>query len=111
MATISEHDISDDNQAPAVAEHFEGQIDRAAGAPCVSHPYCPPSRQILLALCNNRICPFMPPAQCQKKGEYSTNWSQVPSFSRLMYFDNSKCVCQRGIFLPAGTAPAIACFS
>jgi hypothetical protein len=26
MATISEHDISDDNQASAVAEHFKGQI-------------------------------------------------------------------------------------
>ncbi len=32
MAAITEHDVADDDQAPAVTENFQGEIDRAAGA-------------------------------------------------------------------------------
>jgi len=45
VAAISENDVADDDQAPGVTEQFEGQIDRAAGAPSFSHSFCRYSKQ------------------------------------------------------------------
>lgn len=39
MPAISEHDVADDDQAPAIAEHFKRQIDGTARALCASHTY------------------------------------------------------------------------
>src|ERR1700727_3738447 len=37
VPTITEHDVSDHDQAPTIAEHFEGEVDRAPGAAFMSH--------------------------------------------------------------------------
>src|SRR4030081_624109 len=37
MPPVAEHHVADDQQAPFVADHFEREIDRAAGALCVGH--------------------------------------------------------------------------
>jgi hypothetical protein len=51
MAAVAEHHVAQHDQAPAVTENFEGKIDRAAGAACVSHRVL----QKLIAL-YNRFC-------------------------------------------------------
>ena len=40
MAAVAEHDVADDDQAPAVAEHLQRQVDRASRA--VRNVHCPP---------------------------------------------------------------------
>src|SRR6476661_5937592 len=37
MPPVAEHHVADDQQAPFVADHFEREIDRAAGALVVGH--------------------------------------------------------------------------
>src|SRR6185436_16074363 len=37
MPPVAEHHVADDEQAPFVAEHFQREIDRAAGAAEVGH--------------------------------------------------------------------------
>lgn len=37
VAATPEHDVADDDQAPAITEHLHGEIDGTFGAPCFSH--------------------------------------------------------------------------
>src|SRR5258708_33412099 len=41
MPTVAEHHVADDQETPFVADHFEGEIDRAAGASGLVHGQCP----------------------------------------------------------------------
>jgi len=52
VASIPEHDVTDDDQAPAVAELFERQVDRAAGSPCLWHRRSP-----AFSDCNMQVVP------------------------------------------------------
>src|SRR5260370_39201365 len=42
MPPVAEYHVADDQQAPFVADHFEREIDRAAGALIVGHVMCSP---------------------------------------------------------------------
>ena len=52
MAAIAEHDVANDDQAPAVAEDLKRQIDRAAGAMQLIHFFF---SKKLLAFCHQSI--------------------------------------------------------
>ncbi len=39
MPAVAEHHVADDQQAPFIAEHFQGEIDRAAGTVGVVHMF------------------------------------------------------------------------
>src|ERR1700678_2854719 len=54
VPAVPEHDVSDDNQTPTVAKHFQREIDRAAGAWFIAHRriLCSKYGAIALALCS-----------------------------------------------------------
>jgi hypothetical protein len=45
MPAVAEHDVADDQQAPFVAENFQREIDRAAGALRIGHRALPKRRR------------------------------------------------------------------
>src|ERR1700691_1025392 len=55
VATIAEHDVPDHYQAPTIAQHFQCQIDWAAGAPCVLHHYRRLSTSLSIVVCNRFV--------------------------------------------------------
>ena len=70
VTPVSEHDVTDDNQAPAVAKLFDRQVDRALGSSCLGHGHSPISG----LQHTSRDSRGKPLANCKQSYQESSPW-------------------------------------
>jgi hypothetical protein len=97
VAAIPKHSIPDDDQTPAVSEHLECQIDRAAGATLSFHSVIPtplycmhitmrPIAMTPLALCKLTIIGILRAAMRECPGRRRPNAIPLVFGNNVVYF-------------------------